>query len=55
MNLSGRTEMEKEVNNTLRKIRQYAGTPTFESTNFEMDESKLKNYVEKAIYELRKK
>jgi hypothetical protein len=55
LSLSGRTEMEKEVDNTLRKIRQYAGTSTFDSTNFEMDESELKNYVEKVIHELRKK
>jgi len=53
LNLSGRTEMEKEIESTVDKVIEIADTPTEES-DFEMDEKELKNYVEKVIRELRK-
>lgn len=55
LNLSGRTEMEKEIGNTVDKAIEMADTPSFEGSAFEMDQRELRNYVEKVVRELRKK
>lgn len=55
LNLSGRTEMEKEIGNTVDKVVEIADTSSDEGSAFEMDQGELRNYVEKVVRELRKK
>jgi len=54
LNLSGRTEMERQIESTVDKVIEIADTPSFEGSSFDMDQRELRNYVEKVMRELRK-
>lgn len=55
LNLSGRTDVEKDMTNTVNKViknTQVLDKATAEDP--EIDESELRNYVKRVIHELRK-
>jgi hypothetical protein len=55
LNLSGRTEMEKETTNTVNKvIKNTRALDKLTDENTEIDETELKNYVKKVLHELKK-
>lgn len=54
LDLMSRTEVEKEINKTVNKILKYRHDPRFESTEFELQEKELKDYIKKVVEYLKK-
>jgi len=54
LDLMSRTEIEKEINNTVNKVLKYSRNPAFESTEVELQETELKDYIEQVVNHLKK-
>lgn len=54
LNVLGKTEVEREINQSVGKILKYASTSqSFEDVNFDLDTNDLKRYLESVVGELK--
>ena len=54
LDLIGRTEMEREINNAATKVFSYTSSSSFQNNNFELQEEELKDYIKQVVEQLRK-